>query len=525
MAESKPPLSAGLIIVIAVGFLIRLYACWATAIIPPDGALYLYQAKMLVNGHWDRITGCGIYYLANLPIFIAGAYTIFHDWVIAAQSVSLVFGTATLVFVYLTLREFCDEQISCVASLVVAVTPVMVSRSADVVRGPVAWFFFSLGMYLFISHFRRRPVALYLLGSHLAFLMATWARIEGLLAIPVSLAYLAWASNTDRFRRCFYFLLPILVLSATILVLVVTTGKDISSYYRSGEVMAKLTAFADNYDLLRDQIKASINPDMPAPLRWFLPEARSTIWLVSAGVLLNRICEGVFYPYLIFYLFGLHGIRKRLRDDSRIHYFLLLIVAILGMLYLHTLETWMLFYRFIIFAILPGAVLAAFGVDTIRRRLCQVTNLQPATIIIGLGVLIVLASLPKNLQLRDPEKKVFRDIGYHIAALEGNAHGIKVSTSYYRHRWVSFYANMNVADPPCPAAVAPFIWSNTAGNLRSFVRQWQTHGVGYFLWEEKSWPNEPIDWNSEFVQNHLQLVGQWYHDDTGSMKLLKVKPF
>jgi hypothetical protein len=70
----------------AIGFLLRLYACWATFIIPPDGALYLYQAKMIVNGQWDKITGCGLGYLSNYPLLIAGAYAVFHDWVIAAQS-------------------------------------------------------------------------------------------------------------------------------------------------------------------------------------------------------------------------------------------------------------------------------------------------------------------------------------------------------------------------------------------------------------------------------------------------------
>lgn len=131
--------------------------------------------------------------------------------------------------------------------------------------------------------------------------------------------------------------------------------------------------------------------------------------------------------------------------------------------------------------------------------------------------------LAQKSAIAGPGKKVFRDIGYHIAALEGNSRGIRVSTSYYRHRWISFYANLNVAEPPCPDAVAPFIWSNTAGDLSMFVRQWQSNGIGYFLWEEKSWSNEPIDWNSEFVQHHLQLVGQWYHEDTGSMKLFKIK--
>lgn len=508
-----------------IGFLIRLYACWATFIIPPDGALYLYQAKMIVHGHWDKVTGCGLGYLSNFPLFIAGTRAVFHDWVIAAQAVSLLFGTATLVFIYSTLREFCDEQTSSLATLIVALTPELVSRSADVVRGPVFWFFLSLGIYLFISNMRRNRVALYLIGSQLAFLMATWARIEGVLVIPVSLAYLAWASNTDRLRRCFYFIIPILVLCATALVLLVTTGKDISDYYRSGEVIAKVTSFTGNYNLLREQIITSITPDTPAPLRLFLPEARSTVWLVSAGVLVNRICEGVFYPYLIIYILGLHGIGRRLRDDHRLIYLLLMILSILTLLYLHTLDTWMLFYRFIIFAILPGAVLAAFGVDNIRRRLGQATNLRPTTILTGLGIIIILASLPKNLQLRDPEKKVFRDIGFHIAALEGDSNRVKVSTSYYRHRWISFYANMNVADPPCPEAVEPNFWSERNGDLTTLIPQLINDGFGYFLWEEKSWPSETIDWSSDVVQRHLQLVGKWYHDDTGNMKLFKIKPY
>lgn len=479
---------------------------------------------MIVNGHWERISGCGIDYLSNLPLFIAGAYLVVQDWVIAAQLISLIFGTGTLVFVYLLVREFCDRPVSCVATLIVAFTPVLVSRSADVVRGPIFWFFLSLGMYLFISHFRRRQVVLCLLGSHLAFLMATWARIEGIIVIPLSLAYLAWASSTDRFRRCCYFLIPVLVLSAAALVLFVITGKDISDYYRSGEVIAKVTSFADNYDLLREQINTSITPDTPAPLRWFLPEARSTIWLVSAGVLLNRICEGVFYPYLIIYLIGLHGIGKRVRDDRRSIYILLLIASILGMLYLHTLETWMLFYRFIIFAILPGSVLAAFGVDTIRRRLSQATTLRPTTLLTGLAILIILVSLPKNLQLRDPEKKVFRDIGRQIAANESDPRGAQIWTSHNLHRWVSFYANMDIALPPCPEQETRNVWSGQNIDLEDLIVKLKAREIGFFLWDANLWPHRDLDLDSAIIKQNLQLIGQWHHPDTGRLVLFKLRP-
>lgn len=506
-----------------IGFLIRLYACWATFIIPPDGALYLYQAKMIVNGQWDKITGCGLSYLSNYPLFIAGAYTVFDDWVIAGQSVSLFFGTATLAFIYLTVREFCDEYISTVATLIVAVTPAMVSRSADTVRGPVFWCFLSLGIYLFVSHGRRNRKALYLFGSQLAFLMATWARIEGLVVIPVSLVYLAFIGRRDRIRRCIYFLMPLLLLVGTLFVLFIATGTDISAYSRAGEVMTKTTSFFQQYDTLREQIKTSINHDSPEPLRWFLPEARSNIWLVAAGVLLNRIGEGFFYPYLLIYLIGLYGIKRRLKDDHRFTYISLLTLSILVTLYFHTLQTWMLYYRFVIYLIIPGTVFAAFGADIIRERLSRMYNLKPRTILIGLGIVILLASLPKNLMLRDPDKKVFRDIGRQIAAIETDPRGARISTSDGLHRWISFYANMDVADPPCPQADERSVWLFADGDMKRMISRLDNREIGYFLWEEKSWPNNHLDLNSAVVQQRLQLMGQWHHPDTGKLMLFRLK--
>ena len=506
-----------------IGFLIRLYACWATFIIPPDGALYLYQAKMIVNGHWDKITGCGLAYLSNYPLFIAGAYAVFHDWVMAGQSVSLFFGTTTLVFVYLTVREFCDAPVSSVATLIVAVTPVLVSGSADVVRGPVFWFFLSAGIYLFVVQLKRKRFAFCLVGSQLAFIMATWARIEGIVILPVSLLYLALVCKTDRIRRCLYFSMPLLVLIGTLLVLSIATGKDISAYSRSGEVVSRATSFFQSYDTLREQLKASINHDTPEPLRWFLPEARSTIWLVAVGVLINRIGEAFFYPYLLIYVVGLCGVRKRQLEDRRLTYLLWLSVSVLIMLFLNTLQTWMLYYRFVIFAIIPSAVFAAFGADTIRQRLGGMYNLKPKTILVGLGILIVLAGMPKNLKLRDPDKKVFRDIGRQIAAVETDPRGARISTSPGLHRWISFYANMDVSDPPCPQPEADNLWLSSDGDLEKFLRLLEHREIGYFLWEENAWPDQHFDMDSAIVKQRLQLIGRWQHHDTGKLALFKLK--
>lgn len=523
LSKTLSPPAAGLLLVLATGFLMRLYACWATVIIPPDGALYLYQAKMVLNGQWEKVTGCGLTFLSNLPLLIAGAYTVVPDWETAAQIVSVFFGTGTLIWIYLTLREYCDAAVSATATLIPALTPVMVSRSADVVREPVFWFFLSLGLYLFTLQARKSRYALYLAGSQLAFLMALWARIEGILVFPVSLVVLACHYREDRFRRLAAFLAPLMLLILCLATLFAATGKDLSVHLRGGEIVAKATAVADQYDLLRDQLKAAVAADTREPLKWFLPEARSNVWLVGLGVVVNRIAEGFFYPYLIVYLLGAATLKRRLGTDRRLIYPVLLIVASLLLFYFYVLETWVLHYRMIILALIPSTIAAAFGIELLRDRLCRRFKLSPRTVLIGLGLLVLLAGLPKNLAPRDPDKAVFREIGSRIAAMQNDAAGVKIFTSAPLHRWVSFYANIDAADPPCPQHHRHNTWSRRDADLKRLVRRLRRSGTGYFLWDEKHWPDDTFRPDHPLILRHLEPVGQWTHPDTGRMMLFKVK--
>ncbi|MBA7662508.1 hypothetical protein ES703_70537 [subsurface metagenome] len=66
----------------------------------------------------------------------------------AAKSVSLIFGTMTLVPLYFLLKRFFDESIGLLVLLIFALIPVFIDRSVDVVRGPIFWFFSVLGLYL-----------------------------------------------------------------------------------------------------------------------------------------------------------------------------------------------------------------------------------------------------------------------------------------------------------------------------------------------------------------------------------------
>jgi len=177
------------ILIILLGFAIRLFSFHYTYIINPDGVLYIHQARAIYYGIKDSILTCSMSYLSNYSILIVLAYKIFGDWVAAAKSVSLFFGTITLIPLYFLLDRFFKKEITVLTTLVFALIPIFVAKSVDVVRDPIYWFFSVLGLYLFVSQIEKRNY-LYLILSSLCFLMAAWARIEAILFVLASFIFM-----------------------------------------------------------------------------------------------------------------------------------------------------------------------------------------------------------------------------------------------------------------------------------------------------------------------------------------------
>jgi hypothetical protein len=100
------------ILIILLGFAIRLFSFHYTYIINPDGVLYIHQARAIYYGIKDAILTCSMGYLSNYSILIVLAYKIFGDWVIAAKSVSLFFGTITLIPLYFLMKRFLHDKIA-----------------------------------------------------------------------------------------------------------------------------------------------------------------------------------------------------------------------------------------------------------------------------------------------------------------------------------------------------------------------------------------------------------------------------
>ena len=92
-------------LVVLLGLAIRLVAWTNTSVVNPDGTLYIHQAKAIYYGHKEALF-CGYSFIANYPVMIAGVFGIVQDWIFSARLVSLLFGTAALIPLYLLLREF-----------------------------------------------------------------------------------------------------------------------------------------------------------------------------------------------------------------------------------------------------------------------------------------------------------------------------------------------------------------------------------------------------------------------------------
>lgn len=108
------------ILVIILGFVLRLFACQYTYIINNVGTIYIHQARAIYYGLWSVVNSCTVNYLSLYPILIAATYGILEDWVVSAKTVSIFFGTITLIPLYLLTKRFFKAEISILVTLIFA---------------------------------------------------------------------------------------------------------------------------------------------------------------------------------------------------------------------------------------------------------------------------------------------------------------------------------------------------------------------------------------------------------------------
>jgi hypothetical protein len=509
--------------IILLSLVIRVYACLASHIINPDGIHYIHQARSIFYGEWDNIAACQLKSISILPVFIASVFAVVQDWITAGRTVSVFFGTATLFPLYFILQRFMSRTVSLLTLLLYALMPVLVSRSVNIVRGPIFWFFLSLGMLYFIRQLdeekQRSDFQSDLYLSCICLLIATWTRMEGVYAIFVSGAYILIANRQRKMVRFLSFSTPIILIliAGTIGFTMVDTLA--AHHLRLDRLANELTQFLPVYDSLRDHLKVLI-VQSDGWLAEFFHHVRTLLWLMPLSIIFNSIWESFFYPYALVYAIGFIGLRQRLKADRRIGYFLWLSVFSIVVLYVHLLQTWLIFQRFMLILILPSCIIVGFGIDNILRYLQHRFGWSTGKTVNVTIALIVLFALPKALSPRERDKAIFAEAGQIIAQQKNDDQTEPImgvcSTAY---RWIYFYAHRDYPGTSCASGLCDKIPSR----YRTMIGKLKKTGTRYLLYEEKKWPKDKFDLKRAPYKTDFDIVGRWRHRDTGELILFKLK--
>ena len=519
LTQNRYSFSREALLVLLLGLAVRLFACQFTSIINPDGALYIHQARALYYRQWDLLTTCSMSFLSIYPLLVSAAYSVFNDWIIAARSISVFFGTITLIPVYLLFRRIFDEKISVSGTLVFALMPVFAVTSADVVRGPVYWFFSILGLLFFVSRLHSNKFRLYLFLSCLSFLLAASARIEAVLFIALSFFFLL-IKHEKRIQSSVFFLLPCLTVLVLILIGSIFFDRSAGTIFRLNEIPGKLSGPFIEHINLRASLKDLSNQQYTDTLRFFLHKARNLTWLIAAGTLFVHIIKVFFYPFFLIFLAGLWKISLKIKEIQPVSYLLIMSAGALLVLYLHILQTWIMSQRFLVLFALPAFIVVGFGLEYITRFLKTRFSMKPNAAVSLICLLILVFGLSKDLKPREADKLVFREIGEFIAGQEGNSREINIASSLHTIRWISFYANLNYAGAPCPQPYGSFL-KMTGASYESFLRNLRSSNIEYFLWEEKHWPDQRFNFMEQKKKGDFIELGNWSHPDTGRMILFR----
>lgn len=510
-----------ILLILALGLALRLFAWQHTAIINPDGTIYINQARAIYYGLWDSVNTCST---ARFPtvttLCIAAAYPILGDWVVAGTAVSVFFGTMTLVLVYLLARRFFGDSISAVIALVCGLNPTLIDGSVDIVRDSTAWFFLTLGFYLFAGGRKKRD--LYLIMSSIAFIVAAWTRIEFSIFAVCTPIFILMDREGKPLRRAAVFLLPVAVILLSAIGSQMVLHPDQVNWYRLTDIPQRATFFLSQYNEVRAQLANLVNHPPAGIPGEFFDKTRDILWFVGLGVIFQNTLEAYYYPFFLLYLLGLGGMRQRIREDRKVLYFILLVPVAYLLLYCYLFAYWQMENRWFSLALFPSFIFLGFGLERLISFMQSKYSMKRGVALFLICLAILAVALPKNLKPRGEDKSVFKTVGETVAALEGNTRRTEILTIGSAQRWIWFYANLHFPGAPCPDDYREYnqLVESDYGQFLKFVK---SRGVRYLVWEEKNWPAGRFDFLTSPYRQDFAEIGSWHHRDTGKIILFKVR--
>jgi 4-amino-4-deoxy-L-arabinose transferase-like glycosyltransferase len=509
-------------LIVLAALALRVVRALLTAVVNTDAAVYLYQAKALYYGMWSAVNACSIKYVTVHPIVTAFFYFFTRDWILSMRAVSILFGTLTLIPIYYLARLFFPFRTSCIVTLLYAVMHVFVSVSVDVGRDPAYWLFSACGLYFFAAGMKREGIWYFPLAS-IAFTLATWNRIEAVLYLVVTALYLLFKKTDGKGRKLLFYLAPVILGVVAFIAVQYLSSREIN-WYRFSEIPERLTASLTAYRELRLSLLSMIH-DPPGGFRFqFFENVRTLLWLLGLGVIVENAAEAFFYPFFALFLVGLFDLRRRLRAEGLVLYFILLCLCGVVLLYVNVFTNWSMENRYLVLLILPSFIFLGFGVERILSFLQQRWGMKEFSAVFLVALLVPLIAVPKQLRFHEKDKAVFKEIGTLIANEEGSARTIEILSIGITMRWVFLYSNLDVPAISCPDDdyLSQIPLRRIVGNsYADFMKTVNARRVRYVVWEERHWPVWDFDLLKAYDTRDFRIVGEWHHRDTGRLVLFK----
>lgn len=503
-------------VAVILGFALRLYSFVVTPVINPDGTFYIQQAKALHYGLWDQVLSC-YPYLSSYPLLIALNYRVFGDWVISAKVVSLVFGTATLIPLYLLLRRFLGVKVSWLAVLIFAVSPPFVELSREVIRGPLFWFFAVWGLYLVIKHMEKQSLT-HLLMASVSFLMGAWARTEGLLFILVVPLYLLFSGGERRWRKTAAFVIPPALVTLAVGILLWSFQFHLGDLFAAKKMEPLLSGPFTSYQGLRESLEAMKDTPEGGMSPYFLDKVRNLLWLVALGALFVEVVRAFFLPFSLIFVSGLKGVMKRVREDPRVLFLVLTSICALLLLYVQVIHYWTMYARFMAVFLFPAFVFVGFGVQRIFDFVTDRLKLRESIVCGMLLVSILLVAVPKTLQSHDrSDKVVFKEMGETIAERKGDCVSVSVGAGFKEVRLVHFYAHVDDR-----AAVCFEDPRGGKGGGRDTLGL-TAADFDYYIWDEKTGTEDLLVTLRSAASGAMKELGDWHSLKMGRLILFEVQ--
>ena len=416
------------LLLLALG--LRLLVFTHSRMLNPDGMIYILQAKALYLHQADKLLE--VYpWPTNLAFFLAGAYHLVGNWILAGRLVSLAFSLATVIPLYFCLRLYRTRLTTVALVLFYVASPPFVEYSSQILRGPEFWFFFCTGLWGYCRiHATPKPAAgIYFLTSA-AFILAAWSRIEGLL--PLFLAaggMLLTARKHGRGRLAAYFA-PYLVALATVLLPLlswqtISPNNNLFKIIYTG-VTDRLAAAWSHYTWLKNSLHELQKSPPFGVAPYFFKELRHHLGFLAAGITIYTLTRLFGLPFLALLLLGCYPQRSNPltanKPTGRRPPRLLLLTVIGGVIiiYLEILLRWASSPRFAALVFFPALIFAAPGCEKLLNFSLNIGNgnrRRQHTNLLLLTLLLILIGLPSILKKsRTDRSTAFMEIGRELAA-------------------------------------------------------------------------------------------------------------